>query len=215
MFNDMYTIVERLAILEGRIATKESKPSDKKPVPALFKNLQQESPIPMVHGMGLGEEQVEEDVLSKVKDSFTDYLKSLEDEIKQDRELLAKKKQDLDIKKKELKDLDLHSLEEDPNQTPATGEAPASLTDPTYAESAPVKTFDIDESGDPALGSGGGGYPLVEIHGDEKQGFKIRRGDRELPTRFKSLADAEMALEMFLARRKAQQNSNADYLEER
>jgi hypothetical protein len=55
------------------------------------------------------EEEASEDVLSKVKNSFTDYLKSLEDDIKSDSDLLAKKKQDLDLKKKELKDLALQS----------------------------------------------------------------------------------------------------------
>ena len=176
MSDSMYSIVEKLAILEGRIVTNESKTAaKKKPVPALFKNLEktQEDFIPMVGGVEFAEDRVEEDVLGKVKASFTDYLKNLEDEIKQDRDLLASKKQDLGIMKKKLKDLDLHDLEEDPNQTPPTGEAPAGLTNPTYAESAPVKTVSVEESGDPALGSGGGGYPLVEIHGNEHRGFSI------------------------------------------
>jgi len=219
MSDSMYSIVEKLAILEGRIVTNESKTAaKKKPVPALFKNLEktQEDFIPMVGGVEFAEDRVEEDVLGKVKASFTDYLKNLEDEIKQDRDLLASKKQDLGIMKKKLKDLDLHDLEEDPNQTPPTGEAPAGLTNPTYAESAPVKTVSVEESGDPALGSGGGGYPLVEIHGNEHRGFSIRCSGRELPTRFRTLDEAELAIEMFMTHRKQKQRlSNADYLEEK
>jgi hypothetical protein len=226
MIDSMLSIVERLALLEGRIATKDSKSSvEKKPVPALFQNLKKTSEdfIPQVNAVSFAEDHVEEDVLSKVKSSFADYLKNMENEIKQDRDLLDKKYQDLDLIKKELKDLTLQSkskpkdLEEDPNQTPSTGEAPAGLIDPTYAESAPIKTISIEESGDPALGSGGGGYPLVEIHGDENDGFRIRCGSRELPTRFNTLDEAEMAVEMFAARRKAkrEQDANADYLEEK
>ena len=40
---------------------------------------------------------------------------------------------------------------------------------------------------------------ICEIHGDEHTGFEIRHGNRQLPTRFKNLEQAEMALEMFKA----------------
>ena len=102
-------------------------------------------------------------------------------------------------------------LDEDPNQTPSQGEAPAGMTDPTYAESttAPVKTTNVEWTS-------GGGSVLVEIHGDERDGFCIKRAGKELPTRFKSLEEAEIALEMFTARRKAQlaANESADYIDE-
>jgi hypothetical protein len=113
---------------------------------------------------------------------------------------------------------DSQFVEEEPNQTPAGGEAPAGETDPTYAtggnstyaESAPVKTVDVplEEMG---------GSVLVEIHGDERSGFCIRRAGRELPTRFASLAEAEMALEMFNIRRaeRIAAEQSADYLEEK
>jgi hypothetical protein len=62
-----------------------------------------------------------------------------------------------------------------------------------------------------------GGSVLVEIHGNERDGFNIRRAGRDLPTKFASLADAEMALDMFKARRAQQQADNeaADYIEEK
>ena len=240
----------------------------------------------------------EEDVLDKVKSSFVDYLKSIEDRYK-DSNLKDKKKEDSDLKKKDPRDRDLiakvakeleedhqkleigdricvighndhqgefgnitefspsgkfvvvdlgygkeismhlsdieyhddqedaedweddehdavwdlqhgKELDEDPNQTPAGGEAPAGLTDPTYAESAPVKSmnFPLEEMG---------GSVLVEIHGDERNGFRIRRAGKELNTRFKSLEECEIALEMFAARRreKAKAAGTADYIEER
>lgn len=226
-------------------------------------------------------EEASEDVLTKVKNSFTDYLKSLEDDIKQDKDLIAKKKQDLDLKKKELKDLALQTkkkqeldedyvqfevgdricvtgpneyqgefgdivdlgrnsdfvivdidgeivsmhasdvefhddqedvedweeeLDEDPTQENPGNQASAELHDPTYAEcSSPVKTFDV------------GAENLLEIHGDESNGFEIRHGDRSLPTRFSKLDDAEMALNMFKSKRDAKraQELNADYIEEK
>ena len=108
-------------------------------------------------------------------------------------------------------------LDEDPNQTPSGGEGKSTLSDPTYAESvtAPVKTMHIPTE---EVGlSGGGGSVLVEIHGDERDGFCIKRAGKELPTRFKSLEECEIALEMFMARRKAKQaaEQNADYVEEK
>lgn len=54
----------------------------------------------------LGEE-ASDDMLTKVKASFADYLQKLEDNIKQDKDLLAKKKDDFDLKKKKMKDLEL------------------------------------------------------------------------------------------------------------
>jgi hypothetical protein len=53
----------------------------------------------------------------------------------------------------------------------------------------------------------------MEIHGNERDGFEIRSGTRNLPTRFKNLDQAEMAIEMFLAKKK-QQDLTQDYLEE-
>jgi len=103
-------------------------------------------------------------------------------------------------------------VDEDPNQTPAGGEGKSTLTDPTYAESttAPVKTMNVELDED-------GGSVLVEIHGDERDGFCIKRAGKELPTRFKSLAECEIALEMYMARAKAKQvaEQSADYIEEK
>ena len=54
---------------------------------------------------------------------------------------------------------------------------------------------------------------LWEVHGDEQKGFEIRFGNRPLKSKFKTIDEAEMALEMFAARRKAQDESQ-DYIEE-
>jgi hypothetical protein len=314
MDHEFKSIVEKLAILEGRLTPEDTKPlaEPKQKKPALFNNLKKdESAMPMVGGVEFAEDKMEEDVLGRVKASLADYLKSAEENLKHDTDLIAKKKQDLDLKKKELKDLTLqakqgvkeaipmtleeapqleigdpvcvvgpnhyegefgevvefspsgkfvvikfkdgdeasmhisdveltsdesdwdeddgvmfeppknknHSiykneddLDEDPNQTPAGGEGKSTLSDPTYAESAtaPVKTMNVELDED-------GGSVLVEIHGDERNGFCIKRAGKELPTRFKNLDECEIALEMYMARRKAKQaaEQNADYVEEK
>jgi hypothetical protein len=56
----------------------------------------------------------------------------------------------------------------------------------------------------------------LECCGDDNSGYELRRGKRALPSRFKSLDDAGMAVKLYQARRQAQQrNSNSDYIEER
>ena len=67
-------------------------------------------------------------------------------------------------------------------------------------ESAPIKTV-TNECG------------LWEVHGDEHSGFEIRHGNRQLPTRFRNLEEAELALEMFNLRRRRHDDA-ADYIDE-
>ena len=55
---------------------------------------------------------------------------------------------------------------------------------------------------------------VLEIHGDEGRGFEVRREGRSMPSRFRSLAEAETAIELFRSRRKTL-NADQDYLEER
>ena len=99
---DFRSIVEKLAILEGRIDPSNNEPltEAKQKKPALFNNLKkkEESAMPMVGGVEFAEDKMKEDVLGQVKASLADYLKSAEENIKQDSDLIAKKKQDLDLK---------------------------------------------------------------------------------------------------------------------
>jgi hypothetical protein len=138
-------------------------------------------------------------VLEKVKSSFQVFIKLAEQSI--DKELQQKKKEDTDLKSKNRKDWDLTvkatPVAEDPTQEePAQ---PAMVVVST--ESAPVKTMTLKDG------------MICEIHGNERDGFEIRRGDRSLPTRFKDIAQAEMALEMFMARQQLKDESQ-DYLDE-
>ena len=150
-----------------------------------------------------------EDTLSKVKQSFADYLKSVADEVRQDSDLKDKKHEDTDLKNKDKTDRDLIARlaedEEDSELGSALSgeipaEQPAGEPGVSMKEAAPVKTVTNK------LG-------LWEVHGDEHSGFEIRHGNRKLPTRFKNLDEAELALEMFNARQRRRDEA-ADYIDE-
>lgn len=58
---------------------------------------------------------------------------------------------------------------------------------------------------------------IWEVHGDEGRGFELRNQGRALKSKFKNLEEAEIALEMFAARRAVQQQQaeeSADYIDE-
>jgi hypothetical protein len=133
-----------------------------------------------------------EDVLDTVKRSFTDYLKTLEDELKSDPDLKDKIVTDSDIKLKDTTDRALKSKEPAVNEEPATEE-------PT--DDSAVKTVTLSNG------------IMCEIHGNEQDGFEIRRGAQILPTRFQDMSQAEMALEMFQNRVK-NTNQSQDYIDE-
>jgi hypothetical protein len=56
-----------------------------------------------------------------------------------------------------------------------------------------------------------------DIHGNEADGFEIRRGDRRLPTIFREIDDAETAIQLWKGHRarRGQTDSNQDYVDER
>ena len=228
--NDIYTIVERLRMLEEglnanqRSVNQLSATFRPKTVAVLTAKTDPKNPMAgkMVGGCEESEELEEavanEDVLEKVKNSFVDYLKSIEDKYR-DSHLKDKKHEDTDIKEKTKQDSDLvakenreidppefdSEVEEDSELGSAlSGEIPAAQPagEPgvSMKEAAPVKTV-ANEQG------------LWEMHGDEHSGFEIRHGNRKLPTRFRNLEEAELALEMFNSRRK-KRNEAQDYIDE-
>ena len=204
MDSEFRSIVERLAVLEGRITpvgVKHGLNAQQKSVhqlPALFKpktvsvlNAKSDPKNPMT-GYMVGDSvqddrDVVEDVIGKVKRSLTDYLKNLEDEIRVDGDLKDKTHDDTDLKQKSAEIRDLLPR---------------------------VNKQDIDE-----------GYPMMaiamedgsscELHGDDSTGYEIRRGGRALKTRFETVDHARMAVEMFNARRRARDPEPQDYIEER
>jgi len=154
----------------------------------------------------LDEAITSEDQLDKVKKSFAEYLDSIADE-KKDTDLKDKVKGDSDIKEKNTKDASIISKQitavaENPTEEDPVVQMPtAPVQEPVYTESAPVKTIALEDG------------RACEIHGDERRGFEIRHNGRAMKSRFKNLDQAQMALEMYVARHQ-QQDESADYIEE-
>lgn len=225
--SDIRSILDRLATVEeGKLTpvnvkhglNKQQKSVDQLPAlfkpkdisPTLTKKPYQKHPMdgmlvgdsvePKKNALEEAMQEVEEDMLSKVKHSFVDYLERLEDSNKIDGHLVRKAKAELDI----ANDPDPENeeeIEEDPTQQDldvVPAEAPEQ--DPVMAE-APVKTYTMEDG------------TCLECWGDEEKGFEIRHGERKLPTRFRNVNDADMAVKIFQKRNKPQ--GNEDYLEER
>jgi hypothetical protein len=197
--NDIYSIVERLRILEEGLDSNQKSVNQLsatfKPKTVAVLTAKQDPKNPMAGKLVGGCEEAEEldetavaeDVLDKVKQSFADYLKNIADEIKTDTDLKDKKKDDGGIKKKDKTDRDLVAKEKQ-------------VAEEAELDCAPIKLI-TNECG------------LWEVHGNDQSGFEIRHGNRRLPTRFKNLDEAEMALEMFNARQRRQDEAQ-DYIDE-
>jgi hypothetical protein len=143
----------------------------------------------------------EEKLLDKVKKSLSDYLTSVADQYKDDS--IKKKAKDKDLGAR-AKDKDLVvKVEEDPTEEdPVVQAGTAPEVNPTYEEVACVKSITLEDG------------RICEIHGNEHTGFEIRHGNNRLKTRFKNIDEANMAIEMFRARQRKQDESQ-DYVEEK
>jgi hypothetical protein len=92
----------------------------------------------------------------------------------------------------------------DPGDTEVAHAAELDVAKTLGAPQAPVATFEMADG------------VALECCGDDDQGYELRRGGKTLPSRFRSLDDAGIAVKLYQARRQAQQrNSNTDYIEER
>ena len=240
MSNDIRSILERLALVEGRtvpVSPRGSMTAQQERVPqlpALFKPRDisptlkkkpyQAHPMDgyMVGENALAEamQEVEEDMISKVKGRFADYLETLEKKNKIDQRLIRKAKAELNI------DDDPQTEEDatwDADVAPISGPEDAADTETAHgiedhvAQAMSQPTAPVGE----ALNSPARVYEMtdgtcVECWGNDTQGYELRRGDRKLATRFPRLGHADMAMRLFQKRREAaQQDANQDYLEER
>jgi hypothetical protein len=224
----MRSILERLAAVEGKLTPTGVKhgltPQQKSvnQLPALFKphgiralgsktdpqhpmhkELVGDSVEPDKTALEEAMQEVEEDMLSKVKKDLTQYLDQLEQKVKIDRELKDKAKDAVEK----------HAAEEE------IEENDYELTDPSTVHGIednidtqlgnpqqPIKVMELDDGA------------IFEIHGDEGNGYEIRHRGRSLPSRFRTSDEAGIAVDLFRAhkqRNRPEQNLNQDYIEER
>jgi hypothetical protein len=238
MTDPIYRIIERLALIEGATTSVRhglNKQQQGVPqLPALFKpnNISttltkkpyQAHPMDgyMVGENSLAEamQEVEEDMVSRVKGQFADYLEKLEKENKLDSHLVSKAKHDLEIG--DDQEVDEQDVEENatwdqdvqPIGDPADTEVAhgvedhiaASVAAPAAPMSAvsesPARTYTLED----------GTY--LEAYGNDESGYEVRHGERRLPTRFPRIDHADMAVKLFQKRRQKQDLSQ-DYIEER
>jgi hypothetical protein len=215
--NNIYTIVERLRILEEGLDKNQRSVNQLsatfKPKTVAVLTAKTDPKNPLAGKLVGGSESVEhdetavaEDVLDKVKKSFADYLSNIADEIKQDTDLKDKTTGDSDIKAKDKQDRTLVAKQTEDTEIGAAlsgvipAEQPPGEPGVSIKETAAVKTV-ANESG------------LWEVHGDDVSGFEIRHGNRAMKSKFKTIDEAEMALEIF-NRRQHRRDEAADYIDE-
>jgi len=231
MTDPIYRIIERLALIEGKttpVGVKHGLNQQQKGVPqlpALFKpnNISttltkkpyQAHPLDgyMVGENALAEamQEVEEDMVSRVKGQFRDYLEKLEKENKLDSHLVNKAKHDLDIG--DDKEVDEATWDADvaPVGDPADTEVAHGLeNDIATAVSQPTTPLGESPARTYTLEDG----TCLEAYGDDESGYEVRHGERSLPTRFPRIDHADMAVKLFQKRRQKQDLSQ-DYIEER
>jgi hypothetical protein len=244
MSNDIRSILERMTTIEGRLTpvmprsglNPQQKSADQLPAlfkprnisPTLTKKPYQRHPMDgkLVGGEGAqpphnaleeAMQDVEEDVLNKVKRDLTNYLDKLEKEVHRDDGRRERETPELDkLTKKQRLDRDLvikakdavekHQAEEEVAEDPTQQELsvhtpPEPQVNPTLPESA-VKTYQMEDG------------TALECYGDDDRGYELRRGNKRLPTRFDRLDHADMAVKLY-QRRRAPQDLSQDYIEER
>jgi hypothetical protein len=149
--------------------------------------------------------EIDEDMLSRVRHDLGQYLDYLE----------AKKDDELDDKKKRLERQAVEKVQDKNPAKPDHQDEYSETEEPMLSGTAMMTPVSVGESNEPvkiiALKDGS----CLECWGDSDQGFEIRHAGRVLPSRFRSLDEAEMAVEMFQAhRRSLPQDPSEDYLEE-
>ena len=231
MTDPIYRIIERLALIEGKTTpvsvrhglNKQQQGVPQLPAllkprnisPTLTKKPYQAHPLDgyMVGENALAEamQEVEEDMVSRVKGQFRDYLEKLEKENKLDSHLVNKAKHDLDIG--DDGEVDEATWDQDvaPVGDPADTEVAHGLeNDIATAVSQPTAPLGESPARTYTLEDG----TCLEAYGDDESGYEVRHGERSLPTRFPRIDHADMAVKLFQKRRQKQDLSQ-DYIEER
>jgi hypothetical protein len=223
MSNDIKSILDRLVAVEAKITPAmprvpglNSQQKSVGQLPALFKprdvspvlgkktdpknplagKLVGDSTEPRQPRLAETMQDIEEDMLGKVKRQFVDYLERLEDRSKIDKDLVSKAKRELG-----MVDTDEDVAEDDFQDTEVAHDIDQKALSQAVAAEQPVKTVAMEDGA------------MLEIYGDEGRGFEIRRGGRSMATRFPNIDHADMAVRLFQQRRKKQDLAQ-DYVDE-
>ena len=174
--------------------------NQKKP---LGKNMFGDSKEPVALARHMSE--IDEDMLSRVKQDLGQYLDYLE----------AKKDDEINDKKKHLMRQAAEKVQ-DRNPARAGNQDEYSETEePMLSGTAMMSPVSVGESDQPVKVMQLEDGSCLECYGNDDRGFEIRLGGRVLPSRFRTLDEAEMAVEMFRAHRRGlPQDPSDDYLEE-
>ena len=236
MTDPIYGIIERLALIEGKttpVSVRHGLNKQQQGVPqlpALFKpnNISptltkkpyQAHPLDgyMVGENALAEamQEVEEDMINRVKGQFADYLEKLEKENHLDGRLVRKAKAELNIDddpqtEDEVEENATWDQDVQPIGDPADTEVAHGLeNDIATAVSQPTAPLGESPARTYTLEDG----TCLEAYGDDESGYEVRHGERRLPTRFPRIDHADMAVKLFQKRRQ-QQDQSQDYIEER
>ena len=226
MSNDIRSILDRLATVEGRLSPAQQRVPQ---LPALFKPRHiralgsKTDPAHPMDGYMVGysidprrtalEEamaEIEEDMLSKVKKDLTTYLDRLEKKVRVDRDLKDKAQDAVargDVEEEIDTDPAAMQGPSDPGDTEVAHAAELDVANTLGAPQAPSATFEMADG------------KSLDCYGDDNEGYELRHGERALPSRFRSLDDAGMAVKLYQARKQKQQRPaqdlNQDYIEER
>ena len=278
MSDDIRSILDRLATVEGRLSPAQQKVPQ---LPALFKPRHiralgaKTDPAHPMDGYMVGDSveptktaleeamaEIEEDMISKVKKDLTQYLDRLEKKVAVSRDL-KDKAVDAVEKGKAEEDLDEFAPpggdDREPNEEEILRQLAAQWWNGTEQQMSKAQNtlaamgweigpdesgdddagvyvyrigdedgrdtiafahsdLDLNESGTPAATFEMADGKSLDCYGDDSQGYELRNGEQALPSRFKSLDDAGMAVKLYQARRqkqRAEQDLGQDYIEER
>jgi hypothetical protein len=236
MTDPIYKIIERLALIEGKttpVSVKHGLNAQQRGVPqlpallkprdispTLTKKPYQAHPLDgyMVGENALAEamQEVEEDMISRVKGQFADYLEKLEKENHLDSRLVRKAKAELNIdddpqtedevEENATWDQDVQPVG-DPGDTEVAhgleNDIATAVSQPTAPlGESPARTYTLEDG------------TCLEAYGNDESGYEVRHGERRLPTRFPRIDHADMAVKLFQKRRQKQDLSQ-DYIEEK
>jgi hypothetical protein len=149
--------------------------------------------------------EIDEDMLSRVKQDLGQYLDYLEN----------KKQDEIEDKKKELEQQAVEKVQDKNPAEPGNQDEYDETEEPMLSGTAmmsPVSVGECNYVKTIALEDGA----EFECWEHPESGIEIRHAGRVLPSRFRSMADADMAVNMFGAHRRGQpQDPSSDYLEEK